>query len=88
MAHPPQRIVLIPRPCVDVDSNAREMAGEGLGGDSNAVREGGDLVELYGILDKRQNSMRKTRAEATNLLLGNDGCQGPTPDARRRSRRR
>jgi hypothetical protein len=45
-----QRIVLVPRAGIDVDSDAGEVAGQGFGRNTDAIRECGDLVEFGGVL--------------------------------------
>ena len=51
MAHSPQRIVFVARASIDVDANAREVAGQGLCGDADAIGQGGDLIEVDGVLE-------------------------------------
>jgi hypothetical protein len=64
MADAPQRVVFIARACVDVDANAGEVAGKGLGSNADAIRERGDLVELDGVLDKGGKLETCTRGRA------------------------
>lgn len=50
MAHSLQRLVLVSRSGVDVDSNARKVAGKSLGCDAEAIGKGCDFVEFDRIL--------------------------------------
>lgn len=52
MTNAPQRVVFVSRTAIDVDSNAGEVARKSLGGNTDAIRKGGDLVELYRVLHK------------------------------------
>lgn len=51
MAHSPQRIVFVARTGVDVDANAREVAGQSLCSDADAIGQSGDLIEVDGVLE-------------------------------------
>lgn len=50
MADSAQGIVFVAGAGVDVDANAREVAGQGLCGDADAIGQGGDAVEVGGVL--------------------------------------
>lgn len=51
MAHTSQRIVFVARAGIDVDANAREVAGQGLCSDADAIGQGGDVIEFGGVLE-------------------------------------
>jgi hypothetical protein len=50
MRHSSQLLVLVARAGVDVDSQAREVAGQSFGSYADAIGERGDFVELGGVL--------------------------------------
>jgi hypothetical protein len=78
MAHTGEIFILVSRACIDINTDAREVTWQSLCCNSNAIGEGGDLVEFNRVL----KIVSRMKDAGTTRLKYTLSCD--TKDANRR----